>query len=79
MHSFNAHSWTLIETSSAWQCTGSEDGDGESKLNKTESDQNAYDSARYKADGGQHGEEGEINPNWRVEWRTCIKDPTRGT
>ena len=37
---------------------------------KRRSDQNAHNSARYKADGGQHGEEGEINSNWRVEWRT---------
>lgn len=45
---------------------------------KRRSDQNAHNSARYKADGGQHGEEGEINSNWRVEWRTLHQRSNKG-
>lgn len=45
---------------------------------KRRSDQNTHNSARYKADGGQHGEEGEINSNWRVEWRTLHQRSNKG-
>lgn len=45
---------------------------------KKRSDHNAHNSVRYKADGSQHREEGEINSKWRVEWRTLHQRSNEG-